>query len=377
MLCFATDIHLLLLSRALQGLSAAIVYTVGFALLADTVGSKNLGEWMGYNIMSVNIGITASPTIGGVLYDQAGYYSIFTVIAVLIAVDILLRVVLVEKRTAAEWMEEDIHTGENAPTQYGTFEPVSAGPSQQENPSTNPDSSSSERHKRSRPSSSNTSTIKNARTRSETWEPVTAGPSRQKDSSTSPERHEKSSPTRSTGSTPTKSETVEPVSAGPSIQKDPFAHFIDPPSERRETSPSTSNASIKHHDLRDDITGTSSTPALFILLSSPRILADLYASFVVVGLLASFDSALPIFLERTFGWGSTGAGLIFFTITLPILGAPVAGKVTDRYHSHWIPAIGFIIVGVLTALLQLIKYDSARQVALLISLLTLNGIYHA
>ena len=293
---------------------------------------------MGYNIMSVNIGITASPTVGGVLYDHAGYFSIFAVIAVLIAVDILLRIVLVEKRTAAEWMEEDIQTGENAPTQYGTFEPASAGPSRQAHLSTTPpDGSSSERHERSSPTRSSISTSANTPTQRETYEPVTAGPSQQGNPSTKP----------TDGSS--------------------FDHH--------ESSSSTqSNRSIEPPDLRD-ISAKEQTyyPPLLILLGSPRILADLYATFVTVSLLVSFDSALPIFLERTFGWASTGAGLIFFTVTLPILAAPVAGKFTDRYQSHWIPATGFIIVGILTALLQLVTHNSAQQVALLISLLTLNG----
>ena len=310
---------------------------------------------MGWNIMSVNIGITASPTIGGVLYDHAGYYSIFIVIAVLIALDILLRIVLVEKRPAAEWMEEDINTGENAPTQYGTFGPESAEPSQQKDSFIHiKNSSSSERRERSSPTKSNTGTGANTPTRSETLEPVSAGPSQQKDPST-----------HSTDA--------------PSTEHRVANHSIDvPPSERHETSSSTqSKASIDHHDLRDDVAGKpASYPALLTLLSSPRILADLYATFVTVSLLVSFDSALPIFLERSFAWGSTEAGLIFFTITLPILGAPLAGKLTDRYQSHWIPATGFIIVGVLTALLQLVKHNSASQVALLVSLLTLNGRIH-
>ena len=374
------------MSRALQGFSAAIVYTVGFALLADTIGSNNLGEWMGYNIMSVNIGITASPIVGGVLYDHAGYYSIFIVIAVLIGLDILLRIVLVEKRTAAEWIEEDIHTGENAPTQYGTFEPASPGPSQPKDSLIHfKNGSSSERNQRSSPTQSNAGSGANTPTQSGTLRPVSAGPGQQEKPSTNPiessssERHERSSLASTGENAPTQSGTLESVSAGPSQQKAPSIHSMNPPSSiQHERSSSTkSSASIEHQDLRDVARRPTSYPVLLTLLGSPRILADLYATFVTVSLLVSFDSALPIFLERTFGWGSTGAGLIFFTITLPILGAPPAGKLTDRYQSHWIPVTGFIIVGILTALLQLVTHNSARQVALLISLLTLNGrVYH-
>ena len=304
MLCFPTNIYLLLLSRALQGFSAAVVYTVGFALLADTVGSKSLGEWMGYTIMSVNIGITVSPVVGGLVYDHAGYYPIFGILAVLIGLDILLRLVLVEKKTAAKWMEKDIYTAENTSTQYGAVDPVFGETGHQDSHSTTSrDDSSSERHKAS-----------------------------------------------------------SPLGPNASIQ-----HQVT-------SNPTRSNTSSEHQYIGDGAAEGPAHPSpLIIILSSPRILADLYAAFVTVSVLVSFDSALPIYLERTFGWGSTGGGLIFITITLPILGAPLAGKFTDKYQSRWIPAIGFIIVGVLTALLQLVKQNNPEQVALLVSLLTLNG----
>lgn len=32
---------------------------------------------MGYIILSVNVGITVAPTVGGVMYDNAGYYFLF------------------------------------------------------------------------------------------------------------------------------------------------------------------------------------------------------------------------------------------------------------------------------------------------------------
>jgi MFS family permease len=44
---FAQDMVLLLLSRLLQGLSAAVVYATGMAMVVDTVGSKNLGRTLG------------------------------------------------------------------------------------------------------------------------------------------------------------------------------------------------------------------------------------------------------------------------------------------------------------------------------------------
>jgi len=38
---------MLYFSQALQGLSSAILYTVGLAVLVDTVPARKVGRWMG------------------------------------------------------------------------------------------------------------------------------------------------------------------------------------------------------------------------------------------------------------------------------------------------------------------------------------------
>lgn len=48
MLCLARTLALLVVGRVLQGLSGGIVWTVGQALLVDTVGQKNIGQILGY-----------------------------------------------------------------------------------------------------------------------------------------------------------------------------------------------------------------------------------------------------------------------------------------------------------------------------------------
>jgi MFS family permease len=47
MLSIFSSIPLLLLARILQGSSAAVVWTVGFAMVLDTVGPENLGKVVG------------------------------------------------------------------------------------------------------------------------------------------------------------------------------------------------------------------------------------------------------------------------------------------------------------------------------------------
>ncbi|KAI9807066.1 MAG: hypothetical protein M1825_005783 [Sarcosagium campestre] len=97
------SVHLLLVARALQGFSAAVVYSVGLALLVDTVGSKDVGQQAGYVLSSANLGVLTGPLLGGFVYEQAGYHAVVAMMIGLVSVDILLRLVVIEKKTAAKW----------------------------------------------------------------------------------------------------------------------------------------------------------------------------------------------------------------------------------------------------------------------------------
>lgn len=220
------------------------------------------------------------------MYDRAGYYSIFILMFSLIALDILMRLVMVEKRSAARWIKEDTPANTNPPAHYGTIDPVSTKiASQSEN-------------------------------------------------TPSPETDE----------------TLDIAST------DPTTSFLKPQE--------IDNGEADY---------SPSYPPLLILLSSTRVLADLYGAFVTVTVLVSFDSALPLFAERTFGWGASGGGLLLFTITFPLLGSPLAGKFADKYPSYWLSAASFVIAGAFTVLLQMVTHSNIEQVGLLCSLLALIG----
>ncbi len=109
----------LLISRLFQGLSAAIVYTVGLALLVDTVGRDNIGQWMGTALSSSSFGLIISPLLGGIVYAKAGYMAVFGMAISLIVVDILMRLCMIEKKTAMKYKPMDSVTPDNG--FYGTF----------------------------------------------------------------------------------------------------------------------------------------------------------------------------------------------------------------------------------------------------------------
>ena len=109
----------LLISRLLQGLSAAITYTVGLALLVDTVGKNDIGKWMGTALSSSSFGLIVSPLLGGIVYAKAGYMSVFAMAMSLIVFDILMRLCMIEKKTALKYQPMDeIHQQDGF---YGTF----------------------------------------------------------------------------------------------------------------------------------------------------------------------------------------------------------------------------------------------------------------
>ena len=110
---------MLLISRLLQGLSAAITYTVGLALLVDTVGRQNIGQWMGTALSSSSFGLIVSPLLGGIVYAKAGYMSVFAMALSLIIVDIVMRLVMIEKKHAAHYKPLASLVPEN--NFYGTF----------------------------------------------------------------------------------------------------------------------------------------------------------------------------------------------------------------------------------------------------------------
>ncbi|KAH8150061.1 uncharacterized protein LAJ45_05747 [Morchella importuna] len=100
MLCIGKNIVLFILGRLFQGISAAIVWVVGLALLVDTVGKDEIARSMGIVSAALSAATFLAPLLGGIVYDRGGYYAVFAMAFVLIGVDILWRLVLIEKKVA-------------------------------------------------------------------------------------------------------------------------------------------------------------------------------------------------------------------------------------------------------------------------------------
>ncbi|KAI5923900.1 major facilitator superfamily domain-containing protein [Camillea tinctor] len=109
LLCFGTSLGLLVLGRLLQGFSAAVVWSVGCALLVDTV-PESVGVAMGYVNTSVCVGLLIAPVIGGAVYAAAGYYAVYYVAFGVVGLDIVLRLLMIEKKVAKQWVEDEADT---------------------------------------------------------------------------------------------------------------------------------------------------------------------------------------------------------------------------------------------------------------------------
>ena len=90
----AGNIELLIIARALQGLSAAATWTAGLALIADVFPSSQRQQAAGMALMGSFAGTLIGPSFGGLLYDAGGYLLPFLVAAGLVLVDGLARVFL-------------------------------------------------------------------------------------------------------------------------------------------------------------------------------------------------------------------------------------------------------------------------------------------
>ncbi|KAE8834177.1 hypothetical protein HRS9122_08257 [Pyrenophora teres f. teres] len=97
------SIAVLIVGRVLQGASAAVVWVVGLALLADTVPQDRLATATGWLSTGMSLGLLISPLLGGLVYDKAGYNAVFAMCYGLVGLDVILRLLLVEKKVAARW----------------------------------------------------------------------------------------------------------------------------------------------------------------------------------------------------------------------------------------------------------------------------------
>jgi len=107
MLFVGTTVPVLVIARILQGISAAFVWTIGLALCLETVGPENLGKTIGSIFSFISVGNLVAPLLGGVLYEKAGYPGVFGIGFAVLAIDFVMRVLVIEKKVAKRYLKHD------------------------------------------------------------------------------------------------------------------------------------------------------------------------------------------------------------------------------------------------------------------------------
>lgn len=99
-------------ARLFQGIAGALVVVAVFALIGDAVPQDRLGQTIGYLGSAIASGFLLGPFLGGIVYNSGGYDAVFWFAYPILALDMVMRLVLVEKKVAAQWVEssEDLES---------------------------------------------------------------------------------------------------------------------------------------------------------------------------------------------------------------------------------------------------------------------------
>lgn len=99
MMAFLVDhsITTLIVARLIQGASVASVSSVGTAILADAFADHGMGIAMGFLNLPIALGTVSGPVVGGLVYHYYGYVAVFLSAFILIALDLTLRLLVLER----------------------------------------------------------------------------------------------------------------------------------------------------------------------------------------------------------------------------------------------------------------------------------------
>lgn len=107
LLCFMNSVTMLVIGRVFQGMTSSLTWSVGLALVVDTVPSDSLGKYMGWVGIAVSLATLSSPLLGGVVYGKGGYYQVWAMCFAIVGGDIVLRLLVIEKKYAVKWLGDN------------------------------------------------------------------------------------------------------------------------------------------------------------------------------------------------------------------------------------------------------------------------------
>ena len=72
---------------------------------------------MGFVLSGMTGGFLVAPFLTGIVYDNTGYFEVFTLVFAVLTLDLLLRAIIMEKKTATKWREAGSKPAPTATTQ--------------------------------------------------------------------------------------------------------------------------------------------------------------------------------------------------------------------------------------------------------------------
>ena len=93
-IAISNSIYVLVTGRIVQGISSAIIQVVSVAVILDCSQEDAVGQSIGYSGAAMNLGFTAGPLLGGVLYQFLNWKGLFGVIGGILALNLIVPLVL-------------------------------------------------------------------------------------------------------------------------------------------------------------------------------------------------------------------------------------------------------------------------------------------
>lgn len=115
MVACATDLGVFFVGRVLQGVSGSGTWIVGLATVADSVAPERIGVTTGVVMAFVNAGMIVGPMVSGLTLELAGYWFTWSVPVVFLVLDVVARLLMVEKKELATKSETDVASSEVEP----------------------------------------------------------------------------------------------------------------------------------------------------------------------------------------------------------------------------------------------------------------------
>lgn len=108
LLALMKNVTMMIIGRVFQGLTGALTWTVGLALIVDTVNVRHVGQVMGWISGTMSWATLSAPLAGGIVYAKSGWYPVWAMCFALVAGDIALRFFIIEKKVARSWIGNDV-----------------------------------------------------------------------------------------------------------------------------------------------------------------------------------------------------------------------------------------------------------------------------